>query len=99
MRSDYGRPMYIMMMNWRGKKSKKSEKGKRIAAKYMKKHRSLVSGEFLQTSCCTCSSAAQWSSAPDRTAEWAETLTAVEPFYWPLRSFFGSAVPLKDSLG
>lgn len=99
MRSDYGRPRYIMMMNWRGKKSKKSEKGKRIAAKYMKKHRSLVSGEFLQTSCCTCSSAAQWSSDPDRTAEWAETLTAVEPFYWPLRSFFGSAVQLKDSLG
>lgn len=28
-----------------------------------------------------------------------ETLTAVGPFYWPLRSFFGSAVQLKDSLG
>lgn len=79
--------MYIMMMNWRGKKSKKSEKWKRIAAKYMKKHRSLVSGEFLQTSCCTCSSAAQWSSAPDRTAEWDlncswAILLASEKFLW-----------------
>lgn len=26
-----------MMMNWRGKNSKESEKGKKIAAKYMKK--------------------------------------------------------------
>lgn len=37
MRSGYGRPRYIMMMNWRGKNSKESEKGKKIAAKYMKK--------------------------------------------------------------
>lgn len=49
--------------------------------------------EFLQTSYCTSSSASQ------RIAEWAETLTGVEPFYWPLRSFFGSVAQLKDSLG
>lgn len=97
-RSGYGRPMYIMLMKWRGKKSKKSEKGKKIAAKYMKKCYSHVC-EFLQTSCCTGSSAAQWSSAPDRTAEWAETLTEVVPFYWLLKSFFDSVVQLKDSLG
>lgn len=64
----------------------------------MKKCCSLVC-KFLQTSCCTGSSAAQWSSPPDRTAEWAETLTEVAPFYWLLRSFFGSVVQLKDSLG
>lgn len=90
--------MYIMMMNWRGKKSKKNEKGNKIAAKYMKNCCSLVC-KFLQTSCCTGSSVAQWSSAPERTAEWDENSTEVEPFYWPLRSLFGSVVQLKDSLG
>lgn len=63
-----------------------------------KKSCSLVS-EFLWTSYCAGSSAAHWSSTPERRAEWVETLTGVEQFSWPLRSFFGSVAQLKDPLG
>lgn len=88
--------MYIMMMNWRGKKSKKSEKGKRIAAKYMKKTPFSgfwwVSADFLlhMQLCCTVviwprqNSRMGW----DLNCSWA-ILLASEKFLWLSSSIKG----------
>lgn len=81
------------------KRARKMKKARELHQNTWKKKSCFLVGEFLQTSYCTGSSVAQWSSAPERTAEWAEMLTGVELFYWPLRSFFGSAAKLKYSLG